>query len=312
MTYYLIYLSIAFFLTYSTVYPIKRIAKNYQIVSRKDAIRNREIPYFGGVAVYLGFILTLILFFYIEFPDQEIKISLGNPKFLGILFGAILVTFCGLIHDVYPFSILLRVVIHILAACVLIVNSISIDHEFLRFLPFSLGEGTFYFGNIFLSICWVMFVINALDSLDRVDGLFTNVLIVLCSVLFLFSVVNDQYENALVLAVVIGCLIGVFIDQVKPSKILLGKAGTYFLGFVIAATSMDLNFSSNAVVSFAVPIVILTVPIVYFVMSIFVEHKNSVLFFINQGISEEKQIFYALTITCALSVISFAVAHYFG
>ena len=94
MTYYLIYLSIAFFLTYSTVYPIKRIAKNYQIVSRKDAIRNREIPYFGGVAVYLGFILTLILFFYIEFPDQEIKISLGNPKFLGILFGAILVTFC--------------------------------------------------------------------------------------------------------------------------------------------------------------------------------------------------------------------------
>ncbi|WP_372364553.1 MraY family glycosyltransferase [Candidatus Uabimicrobium sp. HlEnr_7] len=311
MTYYLIYLSISFFLTYSAVYPIKKIAKNYNIVSRKDHIRSREIPYFGGVAVYLGFILTLILFFYIEFPDQEIRISLGNPKFLGLLLGAILVTFSGLIHDVYPYSILLRIVIQILAACTLIVNNISFDHDFLRFLPINLGEGTFYLGNIFLSICWVVLVINCLDILDQIDGLFTNLLIVLSAIFFLFSVVNDQYENALVLATAMGGLLGVFVDQIKPSKILLGKSGTYFLGFLIAATSMDIKYTSSNL-GFFIPIIILIVPIIYFVFTPFVHKKSTILHLRNKDINDEKQIFYVLVITCILSILLFVVSQQVG
>ena len=310
MTYYLIYLSISFFLTYSTVYPIKKLAKDYKIVSEKSPLRNREIPYLGGVAVYLGFILTLILFFYIEFPDQEIKISLGNPKFLGILLGAIFVTFAGLIHDVYPYSVLVRIVIHLLSACVLIVNSISI--ESLQIIPMSLGNGDFYLGNIFFSICWVIIVINSIDFLEQIDGLLTNLLVAISAILFLFSVVNDQYENALILSVVMGGLLGIFIDQVKPSKILLGKAGTYFLGFVIAATAMDLQYSSNSVANLIIPLCILFIPITYIIASLFVPGKNVIVLLMNNGINDEKQTLYSLLITCILSAISFVVAHNIG
>lgn len=307
MTYYLIYLSVSFFITYLSIYPIKKIAITYNILSETNSISKRQTPYLGGVAIYLGFIITFILFCYMKFPDAEISISLNNPKFLAILIGAIAVTFSGLVHDVYPHSFMIRLAIQIFAGFVIAINSMGIDSQLLQIFPFVIGEHSIYAGNLCATIFWVIMIINSLDSTDKIDGAFSNVLIVLAVIFFAFAIVGNQYDNALILAIVVGCLLGIFIEQARPSKILLGKSGTYFLGFILATLSIDMTYSSNKIIDAVTPIIVFTVPILYFAISLF-QKKNIVLYLRDKNINDNKHVFLLTIFSCIFGFLAFILA----
>ena len=308
MTYYLIYLSISFFITYIVTHPTKKLAKTYSILSQPNSVSNRQVPYLGGIAIYLGFILAFILFCYVKFPDREINISLNNPKFFAIIVGAMAVTFCGLIHDVYPYPVTIRISVQMLSAFVLTYHSMGIDIEALRVYPLHLEENTvIYLGNLLATVLWTLVVIGSLDYMDKIEGMFCNIAVVLSMIFFAFAVLGNHYENALVLSIVAGCLLGIFIEQAKPSKILLGKSGTYFLGFILAAMSMDVSYAQKNITNAVIPLIMFAVPIVHLLIA-FSKKEDTVSYFREKGWHDNKQVFWFTLLTCLCGIFSLVLA----
>src|SRR5579884_170436 len=88
--------------------PVKRLAARYgaMAVPRERDVHKKPIPRWGGLAMYGAFVLTLFaayLFIFFDrahFPWDWFQIK----QFAGVLLGATLVAFVGVLDDKYELS----------------------------------------------------------------------------------------------------------------------------------------------------------------------------------------------------------------
>jgi UDP-GlcNAc:undecaprenyl-phosphate GlcNAc-1-phosphate transferase len=79
--------------------------------------------------------------------------------------------------------------------------------------------------------------------------------------LFVVSILNGRETAAILTAVLAGSALGFLPYNFNPAKIFMGDAGAQFLGFVLAAISIQGAIKSAAAVAVAVPILALGLPI---------------------------------------------------
>jgi UDP-GlcNAc:undecaprenyl-phosphate/decaprenyl-phosphate GlcNAc-1-phosphate transferase len=222
--------------------PIMRQAAiRFQIVDRPDGHLKHQkeaIPYLGGLAVYLAFLVTVALTFSF---DQEV---------LGILLGGTLVLILGLIDDLGFLSPYVKLTGQLLAAFVLVKSGIRVE---IAFLPNWL--------NLPISVMWIIGITNAFNIIDIMDGLAAGVACICCFVLFLVAVMNDHTMIALMAISLAGALAAFLRFNFAPARIYLGDMGSLFLGCMLASLSMIGQYSMHNLVGFMVPVVILGVPI---------------------------------------------------
>ena len=70
-----------------------------------------------------------------------------------------------------------------------------------------------------------------------------------------------EAQVAILMAALAGACIGFLPYNLNPAKIFMGDTGSTFLGFVLATVSIQGLFKSYAIISFAVPFLILGIPI---------------------------------------------------
>ncbi|MBI4715462.1 MAG: hypothetical protein HY760_05945, partial [Nitrospirae bacterium] len=102
---YLFSIPIAFFWTFLLVPIVRRIALHFGVVDHPDHRKAHRgaIPRMGGVAIFLGMILTLISL-YLLFPQMESRFSYRWSQAIWFGAGAALVCIVGLIDDVRNLS----------------------------------------------------------------------------------------------------------------------------------------------------------------------------------------------------------------
>ena len=79
--------------------------------------------------------------------------------------------------------------------------------------------------------------------------------------LLVISLAVSDGEMALMMAALVGACIGFFPYNMNPAKIFMGDTGSTFLGFVLATMSIQGLFKFYTIVSFAVPFLMLGLPI---------------------------------------------------
>ena len=102
-----------------------------------------------------------------------------------------------------------------------------------------------------LSVLWIVALINAFNMLDNMDGLSSGVA-VLCggflAAILLFGPNPDASGPQLFVAglvlVVIGAAFGFWCHNWPPAKLFMGDAGSYFLGFLLAAAALLASYTS--------------------------------------------------------------------
>ncbi len=217
----------------------------------KDSRRmhHHPIPRQGGLAIFLGFILGVVLFAEI---DSQVR---------GILLGAIVVVTVGAVDDLTPLTPSIKLVFQIIAALIAVYHGIRIevlsnpnpwsDNEFLR-----LG-----FMSIPVTVIWIVGITNSVNLIDGLDGLAVGVSAIASMSILVISIVLGQWNIAIILAALTGACIGFMPYNLNPARIFMGDTGALLLGYVLATVSVSGLFKYYAIISFVVPLLSLGLPI---------------------------------------------------
>ena len=222
--------------------PIARqAALKYGIVDAPDGRLKHQrepVPYFGGLAIYLAFLISLAFTF--EFRHDV----------LGIVLGGTIVVMLGLIDDFGVLTPWTKLAGQLLAVFVLIKSGIRIE---ISALPEWL--------DLVLTVFWMVGLINAFNLLDIMDGLSAGVGAVSASCLLVVALLQGDQTIAFMLAALIGSLLGFLWYNWHPARIYMGDTGAMFIGLLLGAMTMIEQYPSDHPLSLLTPVFILGIPI---------------------------------------------------
>lgn len=266
MGYYLIYFGLAYLLSWILISPLQTLAQHYEMRQEtgktKTGIRKR-IPLLGGVAIYFGFVLTLLVYSFWPVDEAELKIVFQYNKLLAIVAGSALVCLAGFVHDIYPSTSLARVVIHVLAAFLLVLSGIRPESSLFQIVPIEMGRFAFSLGQLGVTILWVLLLVYLFDMMEKLEGLTSGIAFLISVFLFTIGILGNNPSTAFLSFVFAGSVAGLFWDRLFPAKIALGKTGSSFIGFMLAAITLDLNCSQTHFPGFFIPLLLLAVPLAF-------------------------------------------------
>ena len=217
----------------------------------RDARRmhNHPIPRMGGLAIFLGFLLSVLLFLPL------------TRQMRGMLLGAVIIVILGIFDDIYALPAKPKFLVQIVAAliAVLMGNSISIVSNINIFSD----DPFWHLGwlSIPVSVLWIVGITNAVNLIDGLDGLACGVSTISSLTLLVIAMVVAEPEVALITGALAGGCMGFLPYNLNPAKIFMGDTGSTFLGFVLAVVSIQGLFKFYTIISFAVPFLMLGLPI---------------------------------------------------
>jgi len=204
----------------------------------------KPIPLLGGLAIYGGVMMAILIVF--DGP--------ARAQVFGIVGGATLVTIVGFLddrgwlhHQIKLFAAMP------LAAVILLVSGIHAQ-VFSLVVRGSLG----YWLDAALTIVWVVGITASFSILDHMDGLCAGVA-AMASVFFaMIAYLNGQTLVATLAASVLGAAAGFLRWNFKPAKIFMGDGGAMFLGFLMATLALKLRLDhSSSLATWLAPVLIL-------------------------------------------------------
>ena len=232
---------VALFISLYGVPIARQAALKYGIVDAPDGrLKHQQepVPYFGGLAIYLAFLMSLAFTF--EFRHDV----------LGIVLGGTIVVMLGLIDDFGVLTPWTKLAGQLLAVFVLIKSGIRIE---IAALPDWL--------DLVLTVFWMVGLINAFNLLDIMDGLSAGVGTVSASCLLAVALLQGDRTIAFMLAALIGSLLGFLWYNWHPARIYMGDTGAMFIGLLLGAMTMIEQYPSDHPLSLLTPVFIVGIPI---------------------------------------------------
>lgn len=242
---------VAFFVTYVSMPVIIRIARIKKLVDVPDnrKIHKTPIPALGGVGVFAGFLLALLL----ATPIQS-----SNLQYFAA--AAFIIFLVGVKDDVVIITPLKKLMGQV-AAAFIVVNLANIRLMSFHGI-FGIGELP-YPVSLLLSYFAVILVINAFNLIDGVDGLAGTLGVVSSLVFGLYFYFAHETLYAVMGLSLVGALGAFLVFNYTPAKIFMGDTGSMLVGLVNAILVLHFIHVADApgsVVPIAsAPIVALTV-----------------------------------------------------
>jgi UDP-GlcNAc:undecaprenyl-phosphate GlcNAc-1-phosphate transferase len=204
----------------------------------------KPIPLLGGLAIYGGVMLAILIVF--DGP--------ARAQVIGIVSGATLVAVVGFLddrgwlhHQIKLFAAMP------LAAVILLLSGIHAQ-VFSLVIHGSLG----YWLDAALTILWVVGITASFSILDHMDGLCAGVA-AMASVFFaMIAYLHGQTLVTTLAASVLGAATGFLRWNFKPAKIFMGDGGAMFLGFLMATLALKLRLDhASSLATWLAPVLIL-------------------------------------------------------
>ena len=212
-------------------------------------MHDHPIPRMGGLAIFFGFILSVLLFLPL------------TTQLRGMLLGAVVIVILGIFDDIYALSAKLKFAVQIGAALIAVLMGNQIDY--LSNPNIFSSDPYWHLGvlSIPISVLWIVAITNAVNLIDGLDGLACGVSTISSMTMLVIALTVAEAQVAILMAALAGACIGFLPYNLNPAKIFMGDTGSTFLGFVLATVSIQGLFKSYAIISFAVPFLVLGLPI---------------------------------------------------
>ncbi|GAB4264509.1 MAG: MraY family glycosyltransferase [Candidatus Promineifilaceae bacterium] len=225
------------------------------------------MPTLGGLPLLLAFLVGVALVYWLLPPET----ADDARRLRGVVLGSVIVVLGGFIDDRWELPAVPQFAIQFVGAAVAMSHIIFIE-LFANPLPVTAVWHTpplswvfeLRANNevwiwrplaLFLSLFWMMGMINTVNWLDGLDGLAAGVGTIAALLFAWHSYRLGQTAVAAFPLVLAGALLGFLIYNFAPAKIFLGTAGAYFLGYQLATLSILAPAKySTALLVMAVPI----------------------------------------------------------
>jgi UDP-GlcNAc:undecaprenyl-phosphate GlcNAc-1-phosphate transferase len=218
----------------------KPLAIKADLVSRprQDRWARTVIPLGGGAAIFVAIAALVPAFGGVD--AMTIDLLVGAAAMFGL----------GIVDDKYRLSPSAKLVVQAIAACYLVLRGwrVPIGHVLL---------------SVPVTALFVVFVTNATNLLDNMDGSAAGVSAVAAGFVYILACGGERPDPTLasVAAVVAGAAVGFLFHNFPPASIFMGDAGSLLLGFVLSALAVRLpGGRQGAIMSAIVPALVLALP----------------------------------------------------
>lgn len=215
------------------------IAKGCVAKPREDRWHKKETALFGGIAIFLSFLIPYLLFTNLTIET------------IGIILCGVFVFGFGLFDDNFHIKPHTKLIGQIVIASLLVTFGVGI-----KIIPYQLVA-------VPLTIFWVVAIMNAFNLLDNMDGLSGGIAVIVSGILALYAFLNGSAEIRLPALILIGSLLGFLRYNFSPAKIFMGDSGSMFIGFMLATMTLQGNWqeSTHLAMIVAIPFLTLAVPL---------------------------------------------------
>ena len=192
---------------------VKRIAWKLNIfaVENKRTVHHGKIARVGGIAVYIAFIITSLIFLK---ADVALR---------GILLGGFVIFLGGLLDDIYDLNAWIKLLFQSAGAIILMTVG-KLDLGILH-LPFGIVIPVSLFSYI-ITFFWIIGITNAINLLDGLDGLSSGFSIIVLFTICLLTTVNGRVDVLKISLVLAGAATGFLFYNFHPASIFIGDCGT--------------------------------------------------------------------------------------
>lgn len=214
-------------------------------------MHKKPVTRLGGLSIFLGFMIAVFIF-----NDISNQVA-------GILIGAVIIVVLGVLDDIYRLSAWKKLIVQIIAALVPVFFDVVV-HVFSNPLYiFGIGDPYLDLGiwAYPLTVIWIIGITNSVNLIDGLDGLAVGVSSIASVSMLIIAVVLYVPQVALLMAALAGGCMGFMPFNRNPAKMFMGDTGATFLGFILATSSVMGLFKLYAIISFAVPFLVLGLPI---------------------------------------------------
>jgi UDP-GlcNAc:undecaprenyl-phosphate GlcNAc-1-phosphate transferase len=249
---------ISFLLTVIFIYLVRRISLNFNFYDNPDndslKVHKSPIPFLGGLAVLLAFLLTLIsawLFKKNGFFDFQ------TSQLIAIFIGSFIAWFYGFWDDTrwqqrlkmgQWAKIFFQIPITLTLALILFNAQIQ-----WLFMPLAII-------GILITAFYLLFIINAANIQDGLDGLLAGLVLISSIGFFILSFLTNNILGLILSSIMIGNVFAFLFFNWHPASIFMGNNGSYFLGFLMVVLVI-MNTRPGNFIWFFGPLLILGMPL---------------------------------------------------
>ena len=244
--------AVSLLVAYVMTPPVKRFAEKVGAIDvprDNRRVHDHPIPRMGGLAIFIGFVLSLIFF---------VPMS---TKVLGLLVGSVIIAVMGGVDDIVSLNPWVKLAGQIVAAlvairCGLVFDVISNPNIFAEETYIEIG-----WLSIPLTMLWIVGCTNAVNLIDGLDGLAVGVSAISSMTMLIVSLFVSEPVVSIILAALTGACLGFMPYNLNPAKIFMGYVGSQLLGFVLSTASIMGLFKLHAIITFFVPLLALALPL---------------------------------------------------
>ena len=261
--------AIAFILAFivafmATPYTIKLAKKIGAVDVPKDERRmhKRAMPKFGGPAVILGFLVSVIYLLIVM--SLEDTIILNGPenygmKLIGLFLGIVIISITCIIDDIKTIKPIVKLSGQLLAAIVAVAFGIRIESINVSIIQApELGEIL----STIVTIVWIVGVTNSINLIDGLDGLSSGISVISAiSLLIIFLLNGSAMVPIILITALAGALVGFLPFNFAPAKTFIGDTGSNFVGYTISIIAILGMAKTYTLAVIILPLIVLGLPI---------------------------------------------------
>lgn len=224
----------------------------------------RAIPRLGGVAITLALFSALGVA--VTTSESARASLLTVPRHaVGLTLGSAIMFAVGVVDDLRRMRALHKLAVQVAAAVLAYACGFRIDAIHLPWVG-DLSMGVFALP---ITLMWIIGIVNAINLIDGLDGLAAGVVIFAGVTNLVVASVTDNPFTALLMAAMVGAVLGFLFYNFNPARIFMGDSGSYVLGYVLACGSLiGTAQKASTTLSILVPLLALGLPILDTLFSI--------------------------------------------
>ena len=219
-------LFLSFIITFFVIPRIILFAKRFRLADKAGVRASHEgsVPIFGGVAIFIGIILSLLLF--LDFYNM-----------LFFIISLLIIFFVGVIDDLLGLSPYKKLIGQIIATLIIIYfGEIQINNMHGVLLVHEIP--------LVISVLFTLFVVivitNGFNLIDGVDGLASGVGVISSFLFGVVALIMNQIDMVIIAFSLMGSLMAFLRYNFHPAKIFMGDTGSLVVGMILSVLAINL------------------------------------------------------------------------
>lgn len=239
MRLYLLVSVIAAVITYLLTAVMRRLSLDWAILTpvRERDVHTTPIPRLGGVAMSIGFIISVLFASKLPYFQPVFE----NSLVFSVLLGVFAITLLGAIDDIWELDWVAKLAGQILVALLMAYNGVQL----ISFPIFGLTIGSAQL-SLVATVFVIVAIMNAVNFVDGLDGLAAGVVGIGALAFFTYTYVLTRLSGALtyattaslLTAALVGICVGFLPYNFHPGSIFMGDSGALMLGTVVSAAGI--------------------------------------------------------------------------